>query len=73
MQEKKIYCNRCGKPICLEEEVPKADYLRIEKNWGYFSNKDGIHQKVNICEKCCDDLIKEFQIPPSENQIIELL
>ena len=40
MQGKMIYCNKCGKPICLEEAVEKADYIKIEKNWGYFSNKD---------------------------------
>ena len=73
MQGKMIYCNKCGKSICMEECVEKADYLKIEKNWGYFSNKDGINQKINICEYCYDEMIKSFQIPPEEEENTELL
>ena len=73
MQVKMIYCNKCGKPICIEEIVEKADYVKIEKNWGYFSNKDGVTQKVNICEECYDHMVEEFEIPPTEEQNTELL
>ena len=68
-----IYCNKCGKVICPTEEIQKADYLKIEKSWGYFSNKDGIIQKVNICEECCDKLLTEFEIPPETEENTELL
>ena len=73
MQKRMIYCNKCGNAICLEEAVEKADYVRIEKNWGYFSNKDGICQNVNICEDCYDQMIAGFKIPPSEKENTELL
>ncbi|MBR5127230.1 MAG: hypothetical protein IKU69_02265 [Roseburia sp.] len=73
MQGKMIYCNKCGRPICMEECVEKADYLKIEKNWGYFSNKDGMNQKINICEECYDEMIKGFRIPPEEEENTELL
>lgn len=73
MQEKMIYCNKCGKAICLKEEVEKADYLKIEKNWGYFSNKDGICQSIHICEGCYDEWVKSFVILPDEKENTELL
>lgn len=73
MQGKIIYCNKCGHQICIEECIEKADYLKIEKNWGYFSNKDGICQKMNICESCYDKMIAEFQIPPESEENTELL
>jgi len=73
MQGKMIYCNKCGRPICMEEAVEKSDYLRIEKNWGYFSNKDGNIEKINICEECYDDMVKSFQIPPTVEENTELL
>lgn len=73
MQGKMIYCNKCGRPICMEECVEKADYLKIEKKWGYFSNKDGMNQKINICEECYDEMIKGFRIPPEEEENTELL
>lgn len=73
MSEKKIFCNRCSKEICIEEYIEKADYLKIEKNWGYFSNKDGICHKMNICEDCYDKIIEEFEIPPTTEENTELL
>ena len=68
-----IYCNKCGKVICKAEDIEKADYLKIEKSWGYFSNKDGIRQKMNICEECYDNLTAGFQIPPETEENTELL
>ena len=73
MQGKMIYCNKCGSPICMEESVEKADYVKIEKNWGYFSNKDGTCAKINICEECYDEMVKSFQIPPTVEENTELL
>ena len=73
MQNKMIYCNKCGNLICLEETVEKVDYIKIEKNWGYFSNKDGISHRINICEKCYDELVESFCIPPEERENTELL
>lgn len=57
----------------MEEAVEKADYLKIEKNWGYFSNKDGICQCINICEECYDELVQSFEIAPEEKENTELL
>lgn len=57
----------------MEECVEKADYVKIEKNWGYFSNKDGTRAKINICEECYDEMIKSFQIPPTVEENTELL
>ena len=73
MQEKVICCNKCGREICHVETVEKADYLKIEKNWGYFSNKDGISHSIYICEECYDEWITSFQIPLEEKENTELL
>lgn len=68
-----IYCNKCGRGICMEETVKKADYLKIEKNWGYFSNKDRICHNIYICEACYDEWIGTFVILPEEKENTELL
>ena len=73
MQERMVCCNKCGKVICKGECVEKADYLRIEKNWGYFSDKDGVCHSMNICESCDDEWIKGFMILPEEKENTELL
>ena len=57
----------------MEESIEKADYLKIEKNWGYFSNKDGNCEKINICEDCYDEIVEGFQLPPVVEENTELL
>ena len=71
--EKKIICNCCGKAICIEENLATKDYLYVKKEWGYFSNKDGIVQEFRLCEACYDRWIKSFRIPVQTKDAIELM
>lgn len=69
-----IYCNRCGKRICLEAEKDKTSYLTVRKTWGYFSqNKDGMISSVELCETCCDEMVQEFAIAPQIEENTELI
>ena len=64
-KERVIYCNRCGKMICSEEEKDKTSFFALRKEWGYFSdNKDGKIYNVDLCEPCCDEMVREFVIAP---------
>ena len=67
--EKKIRCNMCGKEI----EQAQADYLSVEKKWGYFSQKDQKIYRFHMCEACFDHLIRVFQIPAEGWEQTELL
>lgn len=71
----KVYCNCCGKEIRFQEntQIALEDYAVIEKSWGYFSNKDGIRQKMNICESCFDAWTASFAAAPEEVEEQELL
>lgn len=71
----KVYCNCCGKEILVKEDTQIAleDYVTIDKNWGYFSNKDGIRQKMNICEACFDAWVSNFALAPEKVEEQELL
>lgn len=71
----KVYCNCCGKEIQFKEntQIALEDYVVIDKSWGYFSNKDGIRQKMNICESCFDAWVQTFAAAPVEEQEHELL
>lgn len=59
-----VYCNCCGERI---EKVPFSgilpDFLHVDKNWGYLSNKDLVTHSFNICESCYDKWISTFSIP----------
>ena len=68
-----IYCNMCGRIIRTEQGVVQEDTIRIEKTWGYFSNKDGEKHSLDICEECYDKLIKGFAIPPEVSEEVELI
>lgn len=58
-----IICNSCGKEIKIENGVSGEDYISINKNWGYFSEKDGYTMKMDICENCIDHIISNFKVP----------
>ena len=53
--EGKSICNCCGR--VLEQE----EYINIEKQWGYFSDRDGTR------------IAKTFKIPLEEELLTELL
>ncbi|NBH13312.1 hypothetical protein D3Z36_03770 [Lachnospiraceae bacterium] len=71
--EEKIICNCCKKVIRDQNFPFGTEYLHVEKEWGYFSNKDGERQEFDLCESCYDTLIRKFQIPVASQEIIELL
>ena len=59
----KIICNKCGKEIVVARGIPQKDVLEIEKQWGYFSEKDGQTDCFDICEDCYEEWIESFLIP----------
>lgn len=71
--EEKIICNCCKKVIQIEDFHSRTEYLHVEKEWGYFSNKDGERQEFDLCESCYDALIKRFRIPVDSQEIAELI
>lgn len=68
-----IICNCCKKVIWEKDAIPQTDYLHVEKEWGYFSDKDGEKQEFDICEACYDKWILSFQIPVKVQEVTEFL
>lgn len=66
-------CNCCGKILLQEQGVWKEDFASFRKEWGYFSDKDGIVHSFDLCEKCYDRMIESFQIPVDEEEKKELV
>lgn len=61
-----VVCNCCGKEIPKDCHGYFEDYIHIEKDWGYFSNKDGKHHSFDLCESCYDKILKNFCISPDK-------
>lgn len=54
-----MICNGCGKEINTQVQ----DFLKIQKAWGYFSQKDLEIHEFCLCEECYDRIISDLKIP----------
>ena len=72
-RDKMIYCNCCGKELHMEPMDKREDYLFVQKEWGYFSKKDGEIHTFSLCESCYERWIKQFSIPVNIEMQKELL
>ncbi len=61
----------CGKTIVFGEGHDKEDYVLIQKEWGYFSNKDGRKYTLRMCEDCFDRLTSDCVISPEIENVTE--
>ena len=68
-----IRCNKCAKLIAVENGIPREDFIRVKKDWGYFSKKDGITWKLVLCEECSERLVREFAVPVQVEDTVEFL
>ena len=51
----------------------REGYFSADVIFGYFSNKDGLRHRWDLCESCYDALTASFQIPVEENEESELV
>ena len=51
----------------------REGYFPADIVFGYFSNKDGLRHRWDLCERCYDALIHSFQIPVEESEESELV
>lgn len=68
-----VYCNKCKKEIKTHQGIAQEEFLHMDKDWGYFSGKDGETHSFDLCEECYDRMIKEFEIPVEVRERTELL
>ena len=69
----KIVCNQCGSAESAAGGLFKRDFLSVEKEWGYFSRKDGEIHHFILCEACYDRLTQRFCLPVEKKEQTELL
>lgn len=68
-----VLCNCCKKILQEEGKISKSEFLHVDKEWGYFSEKDGEKQEFDICEACYDKWTASFQIPVQKQEMTELI
>lgn len=70
---KKVFCNKCGKEMLVENGMLREGCFEADQIFGYFSQKDGEHHKWDLCEACYDEFLHTFQIPASKKEETELI
>jgi ribosomal-protein-alanine N-acetyltransferase len=61
-------CNGCGREMNRREQ----DFLHVQKEWGYFSNKDLEFHEFYLCEDCYDKLLSVLEIPVKIEEVTEV-
>lgn len=68
-----VICNGCGQELKIENEIVREGCFAADVRFGYFSRKDGLRHKFDLCEDCYDKWIHTFAVPVEEMPETELL
>lgn len=69
----KVICNQCEKELKVEDGILKEGHFEGKQTFGYFSDKDGMTHKFDLCEACYDKFVKNFKMPVEEIEEKEIL
>ena len=73
MERNDKICNKCGKTLKKVNDIYREDFLEINKDWGFFSTKDGKTYRFILCEECCENMVKGFNVPAQVCDTTELV
>ncbi len=73
MELQEVICNKCGRHMRVERGILKEGCFHADHAFGYFSKRDGVRHRFELCEECYDEIINEFVIPVEESPEQELL
>ncbi|MBQ2804149.1 MAG: hypothetical protein IJF07_09660 [Lachnospiraceae bacterium] len=69
----RVVCNHCGQDLLVEQGYLKEGCFNADFSFGYFSKKDGMRHKFDLCECCYNEMIKRFVVPVEETENTELV
>ena len=68
-----VICNACGREMKLENDILRGGCFCSDSVFGYFSRKDGMRHRFDLCEDCYDKMVEKFKVPVEETEARELL
>lgn len=68
-----VICNGCGRSLRVEGGILKEGCCSVDTVFGYFSSRDGIRHRFDLCEECYTKMIEKFKVPVEESEESELL
>lgn len=60
-----VLCNKCGESCRPHADSRSYEHAAVSVKWGYESTKDGSVQSWDVCEKCHDEFVATFKLPPT--------
>ncbi len=69
----KVVCNCCGRQMKVENGYLKEECFGAVHAFGYFSKRDGIRHRFDLCEACYEKWTGSFTVPVDEEEVRELL
>lgn len=69
----KVVCNGCGRELNVENGYLKEGCFTADQIFGYFSKRDGVRHRFDLCEECYEKLLGHFAVPVEEEELKELL
>lgn len=69
----KIICNKCKRELVCKDDILREGEISLNIEFGYFSRKDGIRHRFDLCEDCYDRIVADFELPVEEEQITEMV
>lgn len=69
----KMVCNRCKKNLFVENGLLKDSAYEGNQTFGYFSRRDGVTHRFDLCEDCYEEWIRMFRIPVTETENAEMI
>lgn len=70
---KQVICNQCQKELRVENGYLKEACFSADYVFGYFSERDGVRHRFDLCESCYNKMIAQFRVPVEELQETELM
>ena len=68
-----VICNKCGKKLFVERGILKEEGISVDIIFRYFSIRDGMRHRFDLCGECYENWIRTFQVPVTEEEETELL
>lgn len=68
-----VICNGCGRSLRVEGGILREGCCGVDMAFGYFSSRDGMRHRFDLCEECYTKIIAKFKVPVEESEETELL
>ena len=68
-----VICNCCEKKLFVENGLLKDAIYEGRQTFGYFSERDGMTHRFDLCEECYNEWIGKFRIPVTETENTEMI